>query len=107
MGKLYDFNHQPEHWEKRDYQPGRRQQKTEDLYQWGGPMVRRLAQAIYTIAFLCLLQIDEALKIQIEHINFDDDKITLTLPFRKTHQFGGNQLFSTPLIPRLISGEFK
>jgi len=106
MGKLYDFNHQPEHWEKWDYQPGCRQHKTEDLHQWGGPMVQCLAQAIYTIAFLCLLWIDEALKIQIEHISLDDEKITLTLSFRKTHQFGSNQLFSRPLIPRLISGEF-
>lgn len=57
-------------------------------------LLRRAAQAIYTIAFLCLLRIDEVLKIQIEHIEFidrgtKDYRMVLTLPFRKTHQFGG------------------
>ena len=52
-------------------------------------------QAIYTLAFLCLLRADEVLKIQFEHISFSKEDglscIKLTLPFRKTHQFGGEQ----------------
>jgi hypothetical protein len=36
-----------------------------------------------------MLRIDEALKIQFHHIEIGEKKIILTLPFRKTHQFGG------------------
>lgn len=58
-------------------------------------MARREIQAIYTIAFLCLLRSDEVLKIRREHIVYDmvNDTITLTLPFRKTHQDGGKLLY--------------
>jgi hypothetical protein len=36
-----------------------------------------------------LLRVDEVLKIEMHHIEFiSDTKIKLTLPFRKTHQFG-------------------
>lgn len=61
-----------------------------ELDDWGGGMTRRALQAIYTIAFLCLLRSDEVLKIRREHVVLEeDDSITLTLPFRKTHQDGG------------------
>jgi hypothetical protein len=55
--------------------------------------MRRALQAIYTIAFICLLRSDEVLKIQRDHIEFvegDDNSeyMVLTLPFRKTHQDG-------------------
>jgi hypothetical protein len=57
---------------------------------WGGGRARRLLQAAYVISFLCLLRIDEVLKFEMHHIEFiSDTKIKLTLPFRKTHQFGG------------------
>jgi hypothetical protein len=43
----------------------------------------------YAFSLLCLLRIDEVLKIEMHHIEFiSDTKIKLTLPFRKTHQFG-------------------
>ena len=97
MAQLYDFNHQLENWAMQGYQPGSRV-KARDLYQWGGPMEQRLALAVYTIAFLCLLHVDEALNIQVEHISMEDDKVTLTLPFRKTHQFGGELNFLSSIL---------
>ena len=89
---LYDYNHLPENYDIHEYKPGSRQEKP-NIHQWGGPLHRRAAQAIYIIAFLCLLRVDEVLKIQVKHVEFirDGDKfqLVLTLPFRKTHQFGG------------------
>ncbi|KAF8171267.1 hypothetical protein BJ912DRAFT_803165, partial [Pholiota molesta] len=62
---------------------------------WGGPMARRELEAIYTVAFICLLRSDEVLKIKHEHIEIDDENetITLTLRFRKTQQSGGLHLY--------------
>ena len=93
MEQLYDYNHLPENFEKKEFQTGTRGEAP-DPNHWGGPIIQCAAQAIYTIAFLCLLRIDEVLKIQIEHIEFvdrgtKDYRMILTLPFRKTHQFGG------------------
>ncbi|KAF8812056.1 hypothetical protein BYT27DRAFT_7088146 [Phlegmacium glaucopus] len=85
MEKLYDFNHQAELWEVGKCAPNSR-----NAGSWGGPFHRRLVQAVYTISYLCLLRIDEVLKIRREHIKLEEEgKVTLTLPFRKTHQFGG------------------
>jgi integrase len=86
MEKLYDFNHLPEYWGRRDDQSN---MDKRSIHNWGGPLARRVAQAIYTVMFVCLLRVDEVLKIKTEHIVFEDKKVTLTLPFRKTHQFGG------------------
>jgi hypothetical protein len=86
---LYDINHQPRNWEIKDYAPGSRSQKP--VQQWGGGMARRALQAIYSIAFLCLLRADEVLNIRVEHIEFLENppRMVLTLPYRKTHQDGG------------------
>jgi len=85
MEKLYDFNHQAELWEVRKCAPN-----SQNASLWGGPFHRQLVQAVYPISFLCLLRIDEVLKICREHIRLEENgKVTLTLPFRKTHQFGG------------------
>ena len=49
-------------------------------------------QCIYIWSYLCLLRADEALKINIEHIEFAEEEyqsVTLTLDFRKKHQGGG------------------
>ena len=63
--------------------------KGKSINTWGGGRARRLLQAAYAFSFLCLLRIDEVLKIEMHHIEFiSDTKIKLTLPFRKTHQFG-------------------
>ena len=95
MEKLYDFNHLPEHWEISDDQPNVVKRR-DDIHKWGGPLARRAALAIYTVMFICLLRVDEVLKIKMEHIVLEDRKVILTLPFRKTHRFGG-KLFSFKL----------
>jgi len=59
---------------------------------WGGARLRMMLQCVYTIAFLCLLRFDEVLRIElkdIEVIDKNEGHIALTLPFRKTHQYGG------------------
>jgi hypothetical protein len=75
----------------RDYQPGKRAEKS--TANWGGGRARRLLLAAYTIAFMCLLRVDEVLKIQVHDIQFsgedEPDRISISLPFRKTHQCGG------------------
>ena len=87
IGRLYDFNHLPENWALKQYSPVSRQDATK-LHEWGGGLTRRALHAIYTISFLCLLRIDDVLKIRRSHIEFKEDQIILTLPFRKTHQYG-------------------
>lgn len=92
MMKMYDYNHQDDIWAIQDYAAGSRtqQQDSSSLHQWGGGRSRRLLQAAYTIAFLCLLRFDEVLKIQAQDINIVSSTcVVLTLPFRKTSQFGG------------------
>ena len=72
----------------------RRLDDSEDM-QWGGARLRLMLQCIYTIAFLCLLRFDEVLRIElkdIEVVNRAKGQIKLSLPFRKTHQYGGNLL---------------
>jgi hypothetical protein len=63
-----------------------------EKFQWAGGRMRRMLQAIYLLAFLCLLRFDEVLKIEIHQLEVVDrakGHIKLTLPFRKTHQYGG------------------
>jgi len=68
---------------------------TDPMKNWGGRSLRIMIQAIYIISFLCLLRFDEVLKIQAHHIEVLDEEtgeISLRLPFRKTHQFGGKSM---------------
>jgi hypothetical protein len=61
--------------------------------EWGGARLRMMLQSIYIIAFLCLLRFDEVLRIEMKDIEIMDKwkgHIKLTLPFRKTHQYGGS-----------------
>jgi hypothetical protein len=89
LKKIYDFNHKPEHWDLKPVEFYRKR-KGKNVNTWGGGRARRLLQAAYILSFLCLLRIDEVLKIEMHHVEFiSDTKIKLTLPFRKTHQFGG------------------
>ena len=97
MEKLYDYNHLPDFWKICDDQPYTVMDKR-NIHNWGGPLARWVTLAIYTVMFVCLLRVDEALKIKMEHIAFEDKKVTLTLPFRKTHQFGGKLLSSLLLL---------
>ena len=65
-------------------------ENSKDLH-WGGDRLRMMLQCIYTIAFLCLLRFDEVLRIELKDIEVMDKlkgHIKLTLPFRKTHQYG-------------------
>ena len=80
MEKLYDYNHLPEHWEISDDRP---YTDKRSIHNWGGPHARQIALAAYTVMFVCLLRVDEVLKIKMEHIVFEDRKVILTLPFRK------------------------
>lgn len=60
-----------------------------------------MLQCIYIIAFLCLLRFDEVLKIQAHHLEVIDEikgQIKLTLPFRKTHKYGGKILYDEIVI---------
>lgn len=63
-----------------------------DDYSWRGGRPRLMLQCIYTIAFLCLLRFDEVLKIEAHHLEVMDEatgEVKLSLPFRKTHKYGG------------------
>ncbi|KAF8807125.1 hypothetical protein BYT27DRAFT_7222995 [Phlegmacium glaucopus] len=79
MERLYDFNHQPENWTvPPQWEPGTCQppitvsasESAPRPQPCGSPLHRRVLQAVYTIAFLCLLCIDEVLKIWVEHIEW-------------------------------------
>lgn len=48
-----------------------------------------LIHTTLTIAFTCLLRIDEALNLKFDDIVADEDSITITLRNRKTAQCGG------------------
>lgn len=91
MKQLHFFNKNRENWDLKDYAPGTRRMANA---QWAGGRARRLLQLAYTIAFTCLLRVDEVLKIQSHDIklgtnNKGEVTLELTLPFRKTEQFGG------------------
>jgi hypothetical protein len=87
LEQMYTFNHRPENWDLKGYTPGTKN-KADD--EWGGPRARRLLELAYTLAFNCLLRVDEVLKIQSQDlVLLTDKKLELTLPFRKTNQFGG------------------
>ncbi|KAF8810378.1 hypothetical protein BYT27DRAFT_7281210, partial [Phlegmacium glaucopus] len=75
--------------------------QSEHWFMGGRPFHCRLVQAVYMISYLCLLHIDEVLKIRREHIKLEEEgKVTLTLPLCKTHQFGDIKPFVLyPLSP--------
>jgi hypothetical protein len=117
MKQLYDFNHQPELWgtisEEGKFVPPPPLSK-DHPNAWNGKCgarARRALQAIYTIAFICLLRSDEVLKINRNHITYLDDGtdgIVLTLPFRKTHQSGGVlfKFYTQVFTPRNLYSRF-
>lgn len=90
---MWTFNHLAENVEIKDYEPG-----SHDPDKWGGGRTRRALWALYLLAFWCLLRFDEVLKIQIQDIEVVSETcIKLTLPYRKTHQFGGGFTILLPL----------
>lgn len=60
---------------------------------WCGSNLRIGLHAIYTLAFVCLLRVDEVLHIQLRDLKWEQKDgaawLHLELRFRKTHQFGG------------------
>ncbi|KAJ7883716.1 hypothetical protein B0H14DRAFT_2339399, partial [Mycena olivaceomarginata] len=72
LRKLYDFNHQPEVAEIKDYTAGLRKQ-VKGPHEWGGGRARRLLELAYVLSFLCLLRFDEVLKIQMHDIEWISD----------------------------------
>ncbi|KAH8997082.1 hypothetical protein EDB86DRAFT_2803667 [Lactarius hatsudake] len=53
-----------------------------DCNQWAGQNAWRLLQLAFTLAFSCLLRVDEVLKIQShDFINLGNNRLQLTLPF--------------------------
>ncbi|KAJ3555760.1 hypothetical protein NP233_g12131 [Leucocoprinus birnbaumii] len=71
---------------------------------WCGPVGRRLLNLVYALAFTCLLRIDEALKIQHHEIEpkiiNGKSVLVVTLPFRKTDQFGDIKPFVLHELPQ-------
>ena len=103
LQKLYHYNHRAENWDLNprpkpvQTTPGASDSSAQlglkSLHNWGGPLMRHALQAIYTIAFICLLRSDKVLKIHRDHVELvkDDNNseyMILNLPFRKTHQDG-------------------
>ncbi|KAK7062101.1 hypothetical protein R3P38DRAFT_3303144 [Favolaschia claudopus] len=97
--ELYMFNNQPEIAKVKEYKAGSRK-SIKESHEWGGGRARRLLTLAYVLSFLCLLRFDEVLKIQMHDIEWVSDTcIKLTLPFRKTSQFGGIKSFYLHLFP--------
>ncbi|KAJ7100328.1 hypothetical protein C8R43DRAFT_1092322 [Mycena crocata] len=95
LERLYDFNNEQGRSIPKPY-------GSEKLKKWEGARARLLTWAAYLIAFTCLLRADEVTKIQAHDIRkhpTKDDCIIVTLPFRKTAQFGEIQPFYLYLLP--------
>ncbi|KAN0137248.1 hypothetical protein V8E53_004958 [Lactarius tabidus] len=93
LKRLYIFNHLPENWDLKKYSPGSKNKAGD---QWGGPCARRLLGLAYTLAFLCLLRVDEVLNIQSQDLivlGTTGKQLKLTLPYRKTSQLGAIKPF--------------
>ncbi|KAH9009297.1 hypothetical protein EDB85DRAFT_1881694 [Lactarius pseudohatsudake] len=97
LRKLYHFNSRVE---VRDLRHPPVKKSKADCNQWAGQNARRLLQLAFTLAFSCLLHVDEVLKIQShDFIDLGEDKLQLTLPFRKTSQFGHIKPFVLHKLP--------
>jgi hypothetical protein len=101
LKKLYNFNRTSDSWDLKGHTAGSKKSSSD---QWGGGRARRLLQLAYTIAFTCLLRVDEVLKIQSKDITLlNEDKLMLTLQFRKTSQCGGVSNHAVALLVLIIS----
>jgi hypothetical protein len=92
LKKLYDFNYNFAIYRLGEAPSAPTDIAVHDDHSWEGGRLRLMLQCIYTIAFLCLLRFDEVLKIEAHHLEVMDEatgEIKLTLPFRKTHKYGG------------------
>ncbi|KAJ7814703.1 DNA breaking-rejoining enzyme [Mycena olivaceomarginata] len=85
LQKLYDYNH--DHGRSTPQPYG----STTPAGKWDGAHARLLCWVAYLIAFHCLLRVDEVLNIQAHDVRVDSENpniIIITLPFRKTAQYG-------------------
>ncbi|KAF9442777.1 hypothetical protein P691DRAFT_626746, partial [Macrolepiota fuliginosa MF-IS2] len=93
MRQLYEYNTEPSQYSL-IYASKHSQQDPAIDGNWAGPILQRLLYLAYTLAFTCLLRIDELLKITMDHVELDDEydpyckTLKLTLPFWKTNQYG-------------------
>ncbi|KAL0566138.1 hypothetical protein V5O48_015880 [Marasmius crinis-equi] len=99
---MYNYARKPENWIVKPFE--QRHRATADPDEWGGPKFRRLLLLAYNIAFLCLLRVDEVLNIRMQDIRLMTDEdgqrmLKLTLPFRKTNQFGNIKPFYLRELP--------
>ena len=92
MRQLWEFNRNFPKTSR--VEPTTRKRKAEHPEDWAGYRVRQMLQLLYTISMLCLLRFDEALRIMwsdLEMLKDDNGAryVKLSLPFRKTAQYGG------------------
>ncbi|KAJ6561735.1 DNA breaking-rejoining enzyme, partial [Mycena capillaripes] len=100
IAELYHHNNKPENAEIKPVK-WRTCGAPVDPNQWGGGRARWMLHAIYVILFLCLLHFDEALKIQIHEVcQLSETSFELTLPFRKTSQYGEIKLLVPHELPK-------
>lgn len=89
LRQLYEFNISFQE----DEGPDSRKRKAKRPENWAGHSIRIMLTLIYILSFLCLLRFDEVLNIKWSWIKLEiykgKNRIKLSLPYRKTHQFGG------------------
>jgi hypothetical protein len=94
---LYDFNNQPQHRTMEGYKPTPRKDKK--LENWGGPRARLFVHAVVTLAFCCLLWIDEVLTLQALDIRIlSPECLSISLMHRKTDPYGGEVAFTCGMV---------
>src|SRR5262245_11681985 len=88
---LFDFNNQPRYRSVEAYKAFCHQDGVTGT--WGGPRARLLVHAVVTIAFSCLLRIDETLNLRAKDVTIlRTECISINLPQRKTNPYGGMTL---------------
>uniref|UniRef100_A0A0W0G3W9 Uncharacterized protein n=1 Tax=Moniliophthora roreri TaxID=221103 RepID=A0A0W0G3W9_MONRR len=92
--QMWDTSQLGDRFEIKPVEPKSHCQQKDPNVPWCGGRMLWLLHFVYVISFLCLLRIDEALKIQAMDIQlvqeYDEhgDLLVLWLPFWKTHQHG-------------------
>ncbi|KAJ7217232.1 DNA breaking-rejoining enzyme, partial [Mycena pura] len=91
---MYMYNISEDRMVRRNYGAG-------EPKKWDGPLCRRMTWFAYLLMYTCLLRVDKVIKIQAHNIvfNLQENSITVTLPFRKTHQFGDIKPYVIYLLP--------
>lgn len=104
MKRLYTFN--LKFPQDETPAPTSRKRKLEEPECWAGYGLRLMLMLLYSVSMLCLLRYDEALRITWDNVTFGKDfssgshYVRLDLPFRKTHQHGGESQFILPFLTR-------